>query len=205
MMLTLLATSLDRILHGRSDWQPEAPASSVAIFAGDARLFPHTIGLGVISQAGCSKRAHESATVADNQLISLNAINTTGSNQVVTVSNAHVLGTSSIWGTAQSIFGTPFGNVPRNAVERCDSEHWQFFCKFKNFKSWREHANFEMHATALNAFNHFKLLLRLIPAWNTPVLGGTPGGGTGFGLANVSLRLLGRTVVCGWQDSPSNT
>jgi hypothetical protein len=54
---------------------------------------------------------------------------------------------------AQGVFGTPFGNVPRNGLRDAISN----IANISVFKTIRlgERVNFEMHATALNAFNHF--------------------------------------------------
>ncbi len=71
------------------------------------------------------------------------------------------------------------------------------FSVFKNFKLG-EHANFEMHATALNALNHFNFS-SVDPGLEHAGLGGIPGGGIGFGLPNVTSA-TGRTRVCWWQD-----
>jgi hypothetical protein len=54
---------------------------------------------------------------------------------------------------AQSVFGTPFGNVPRNPSRDAISNIANASI-FKNFKLG-EHAKFEMHITLNNAFNHF--------------------------------------------------
>jgi hypothetical protein len=54
---------------------------------------------------------------------------------------------------SQSVFGTPFGNVPRNPLRDAKSN----LANASIFKTFRlgEHANFEMHLTLNNAFNHF--------------------------------------------------
>ena len=72
-----------------------APVDSVGIFAGDAcALFG----------AGCS--------LANTQLISLNALNSPAGT-VTTVTNSQVRYIANT-GVAETIFGTPFGNAPRN-------------------------------------------------------------------------------------------
>jgi hypothetical protein len=119
-----------------------ADPTKVGIYAGDACLL-----FGV----ACSTSA--------TQLISWNALNTgsTGSlltcptcvspitnNDVRFIFNAR---------TSQAIFGTPFGNVPRNALSdaisnRLDASVW------KTLKLG-ERGSFEMRMTATNALNHF--------------------------------------------------
>ncbi|HJT53670.1 MAG TPA: hypothetical protein VJ848_07445, partial [Candidatus Angelobacter sp.] len=55
--------------------------------------------------------------------------------------------------TAQTLFGTPFGNVPRNPLRDAKSNLANASI-YKNFRLG-EHTNFEMHLTMNNAFNHF--------------------------------------------------
>ncbi|HEY6308274.1 MAG TPA: TonB-dependent receptor [Candidatus Angelobacter sp.] len=131
-----------------------APANTVGIMAGDACSFFGNIG-GV-----CALPA--------TQLISFNALNAqigptngpgtlgclrgVGTCPLVTVTNNDVK--FIINGkAAQSVFGTPFGNVPRN-VQTDAISNIVNLSVYKNFRLG-EHATFEMHATALNAFNHF--------------------------------------------------
>jgi hypothetical protein len=91
-----------------------------------------------------------------NQLISVNAINnninTTGTsgtpvpvskNQVRFIING---------GTAQSIFGTPFGNMARNIVQDARTNIANVSVS-KNFKI-RERASFEFRASCVNVLNH---------------------------------------------------
>jgi hypothetical protein len=54
-------------------------------------------------------------------------------------------------GAAQSIFGTPFGNVPRN-IEQNDMTSLANVSVFKNIK-FTERVAFEFHATAENVLN----------------------------------------------------
>jgi len=122
---------------------PNAPANSVGIFAGDACLL---FGVG---GAGCSKTS--------TQLISLNALNSGGA-FFGTLTNIVPVTTNDLRfivnaRTAQSVFGTPFGNVPRNPL-RDAVTNIANFSVFKQFK-FNERSNFEVRATALNAFNHF--------------------------------------------------
>lgn len=133
---------------------PNAPANSVGIFAGDScTLF------GI----GCAQ--------PPNQLINLSAVNgqpliALSKNDVRFIANT---------GIAQSIFGTPFGNVPRNSL-RDAIQNVANFAVYKRIKLG-ERATFEMHATALNVFNHFNF------ASIDPFLddvGSTVGFGAGF-------------------------
>src|SRR5262249_10379945 len=55
--------------------------------------------------------------------------------------------------TAQSVFGTPFGNVPRNALRDAISNRMDASI-YKDIKLG-ERVTFQIHATALNALNHF--------------------------------------------------
>src|SRR5207237_6198294 len=54
---------------------------------------------------------------------------------------------------AQSVFGTPFGNMPRNS-QRDAITNIANLSVFKNFKLG-ERSNLEIRGTALNALNHF--------------------------------------------------
>ncbi len=112
-----------------------APSNAVGVFAGDA--------CNLFSDVGqCS--------LAPNTLVSLNALNATSpaavpvtNNQVRFITNAAV---------AQSIFGTPFGNAPRNSLTDAITNVANASI-FKRFK-FNEHTSFEFHATALNVLNH---------------------------------------------------
>lgn len=133
-----------------------APLSSVGIFCGDAHA---------LFGANC-------ASVGNNQLISLNALNSNGS--VVAVNNNNVRFIENT-GIAQQLFGTPFGNVGRNSVRDAISNVANLSV-FKRFKLG-ERATFEAHATALNVFNHYNF------SAVDPFLGdaGLATNGTGFG------------------------
>jgi hypothetical protein len=116
---------------------PNAPVSSVGIFAADAC---GTFGVGCAAPPG--------------QLISLNAINNQaiGANLVVPVTTNDVRWIAN-GGQAEKIFGTPFGNVPRNSAQDAISNIGNFSV-FKRFKI-SEKTGFEFHATMVNVFNHF--------------------------------------------------
>ena len=119
-----------------------APQTAVGAFAGDVcRLFDNGTG------AACA--------TAPNTLISLNADTgciaaggpcpavTITKNQVRFIMNSLV---------AQSVFGTPFGDTPRNPV-RDAITNVANFSVFKHFKL-SERASFEFHTAFLNVFNH---------------------------------------------------
>lgn len=149
-----------------------APSTAVGIFALD--------GCNIFG-VGCSS--------APNQLISANAaqlgnvVNVT-KNDVRFIINA---------GEAQSIFGTPFGNTPRNPVQDAMSNIGNFSV-LKRLKL-SERASFEFRATMLNVFNHPNF------ASVDPFLedAGLSGAATGFGdptLTNSTPRtiLFGGTI-----------
>lgn len=110
-----------------------APSNTVGIFCGDA-----------IGAAGCA-----TAGLSANQLISLNALNANGSTVAVTNSQVRFIANT---GIAQSVFGTPFGNVPRNYLRDGISNTANFTIS-KRIKL-SERASFEFHTTFLNVFNH---------------------------------------------------
>jgi hypothetical protein len=110
-----------------------APVDSVGIFAGDAC---NEFG------AGC--------LLAPTQLISLNAINT-GDTAGTPVTNNQVRYIANT-GIAETVFGTPFGNTPRN-IGRDAPLNFLNAAVTKRVK-FNERASFEFRFTALNALNH---------------------------------------------------
>jgi len=108
-----------------------APATAVGIMCADA------LGAG-----GCGP-------TGDATILSLNALNKTG--DVVTVSKDQVRFIINAL-ESQTVFGTPFGNTPRNPVTNAISNIGNLSI-FKNIKLG-EHANFEFHTTFLNVLNH---------------------------------------------------
>jgi hypothetical protein len=118
-----------------------APETAVGVFCGDAGVCP--------------------GTMPATQLISLTALGQTcfnadpnvasGPCNVVTVTPKDVRFILNA-GTAQSVFGTPFGNTPRNPVADAISNIGNFSI-YKKFKI-SERASFDFHATALNVLNH---------------------------------------------------
>ncbi|HZU32154.1 MAG TPA: TonB-dependent receptor [Candidatus Angelobacter sp.] len=111
----------------------KAPVDSVGIFAGDAcALFG----------AGCS--------LSSTQLLSLNALNAP-TPAVTAVSNNQVRYIANT-GVAQSVFGTPFGNAPRNIGR--DAPLNFLNASVTKMVKFNERASFEFRFTAQNALNH---------------------------------------------------
>jgi Carboxypeptidase regulatory-like domain len=145
---------------------PSAPINAVGIFAGDAC---NVFGVG--------------CTLATNQLISMNAINSTdaailaaGNVKTVTKDQVRFIMNGFV---AQKIFGTPFGNTPRNPVQDAITNIANFSV-FKRFKIG-ESRSFEFHTTLQNAFNHqnFQSV--------DPILEDASDNTTPFGYGNPSL------------------
>jgi hypothetical protein len=116
-----------------------APSASVGIFAADAcTLF-----------GACTTAASNPTAV-----LSLNALNQTptgGTPIETTVTNSQVRFIVN-GGEAQTVFGTPFGNAPRNFNQDAITNIANLSV-YKRLK-FSEHVNFEVHATAANVFNH---------------------------------------------------
>jgi hypothetical protein len=109
-----------------------APASAVGIYAADACN---------IFNVGCAD--------TPNTLLSLNAINATGADTPVSSKQVRFIANGA---EADSIFGTPFGNVGRNTLR----DYWTNtgnFALFKNFKI-KERVTLMWHMQMLNVFNH---------------------------------------------------
>ena len=161
-----------------------AASNAVGIFAGDACL------RGVAGVAGTTLTCALPAT----QLVSLNALNSISAagaaqpsivnvtaNDVRFIMNAR---------TAQQVFGTPFGNSPRNSLVDAPSN----IANMTVIKSMKigEKANFEMRLTANNVFNHFNF------ANVDPFLNDAGKGQFGTDFANPSVTAAnGRTVFVG--------
>jgi len=111
---------------------PSAPITQVGIFAADA-----CNGFGI----GCDQAA--------TTLLSLNAINATGSETVVTNKDVRFIANTP---TANTVFGTPFGNVARNYAR----DAWSNIGNFQFFKTIKVKENFKVqwHMSMLNVFNH---------------------------------------------------
>jgi hypothetical protein len=147
---------------------PSAPANTVGIFAGDACTLANN---GALPMVACS-------IASPNQLISLNALNAAtpsalpvANNQVRYIANT---------GIAESIFGTPFGNVPRNYGTDAPLNYLNLSAT--KLVRFNERASFEFRFTALNVFNHAN--------FNTVVpnveQAGNPSFGAGFGTPSLT-------------------
>lgn len=118
----------------------QAPSTSVGIFAGDAcNIF-----------GACTTSATNPTA-----LLSLNAINQTATgaaapNEVTVASNQVRYIVNS--GTSEAVFGTPFGNAPRNIAQDALTNIGNVSV-FKQIK-FSERVGFEFHATAINVLNH---------------------------------------------------
>jgi hypothetical protein len=120
-----------------------APTGSVGAFAPDACN---------AAVSGCSVTTKAAiAALPATQLVSINALNaatptvvTVSKDQVQLIVNAR---------ESQLVFGTPFGNMPRNPFRDARSNLLNGTV-YKNFKLG-ERANFEVHLTMNNALNHF--------------------------------------------------
>jgi Carboxypeptidase regulatory-like domain len=152
-----------------------APANTVGIFASD--LCRSFLGGAPSADPTFEHRPGACNTLLTpaNALLSFNAMNvnpaTGGTGQLIgpgTQVSATNPGPGSIapqtvntnqvryiinGGMSQSMFGTPFGNVSRNAI----SDAIQNIANVEVFKNFKlgERAGFEIHLSAINAFNHF--------------------------------------------------
>jgi hypothetical protein len=111
---------------------PSAPATSVGIFAGD---------LCLLDGAGCM--------LPTSQLVDLGAFDVSGAVNNVTKSQIRYIVNG---GTADSIYGTPFGNVGRNTARDAWTNTGNFTL-FKNIK-FTERNILQFHMTMNNVFNH---------------------------------------------------
>jgi hypothetical protein len=118
-----------------------AQLGQVGIFAGDACAFFASTG----AEPVCTAPATD--LISLNQL-NLNGAGLTGPVSPVTNNDVRYIVNG---GAAQSIFGTPFGNVPRN-IEQNDMTSLANVSVFKNIK-FTERVAFEFHATAENVLN----------------------------------------------------
>ena len=137
-----------------------APATQVGIFASDACALFVT---GSFSSPGDPVHMCDSNFVSPTTLISLtdlnklftdpnfNPVTFAASFTPATVTNKQVRFITNA-ATAQTVFGTPFGDSPRNPV-RDEITNIANFSIIKNIKLG-EKANFEFHTTFLNVFNH---------------------------------------------------
>jgi len=121
---------------------PSAPRNTVGAFAGDACFVFGVTGTEPV------------CTITPTTLVSVNALNASGAGITgapVTINPRqarYILN----GGAAQSVFGTPFGNVPRNLVQDAISNLVNLSVS-KNTKI-NERTSFEFRASFINAFNH---------------------------------------------------
>lgn len=109
-----------------------ASASQVGIFAGDACLL-----FGV----GC--------TESPTQLISFNAVNASNTDVQVTSKQVRYIANTAI---ANSVFGSPFGNAPRNGSRDAFTNIGNFSI-YKNIR-FNDRAFLQWHMTMTNVLNH---------------------------------------------------
>lgn len=114
-----------------------APVTQVGVFGTDACAFFAVTGTEPFCAAGVA-----------HTLLSVNAINSSGAAVPVTNNDVRFILNG---GTAQTVFGTPFGNVPRN-IEQDAITSIGNLSVFKNIK-FSERVALELHATALNVLN----------------------------------------------------
>jgi Carboxypeptidase regulatory-like domain len=116
-----------------------APADSVGVYAADACAYAAAVNPGWAAACGATP----------TQLISVNALNASGAATPVTNNQVRYIANGA---TADSIFGTPFGNVPRNAGRDFHTNIGNFSL-FKNIK-FTERDWLQWHMTMTNVFNH---------------------------------------------------
>jgi hypothetical protein len=116
-----------------------APQTAVGAFAGDACFDLAITG----SEPVCN--------IAPTTLVNFTALgkDINSAPQTVTKNDVRFIVNAS---TAQSVFGTPFGNTPRNLPQDAITNTANFSV-FKKFK-FNEHASFEFRMSMLNALNH---------------------------------------------------
>lgn len=112
-----------------------APVDSVGIFCAD-----------VLGTAGCT-----SGGFSPTQLFSLNSLNANPAAQPVTVTSDQVRYIANT-GTAESVFGTPFGNAPRNVGRDAPLNYLN--ASLSKVVKFNERSSFEFRFTAQNALNH---------------------------------------------------
>lgn len=112
-----------------------APQTAVGIYAADAC---NNFGVG--------------CTLAANQLISMNAIN--NGDQVGTATTSKNVRFIVNGLEADTIYGTPFGNVGRNTLRGWKTNNVNLSL-IKNIKFW-ERVSLQLHLDAQNAFNHLQ-------------------------------------------------
>jgi hypothetical protein len=151
-----------------------APSTAVGIFAGDAcNVF------GAVGSTAATTAVSCGGTMPDTTLISMNAINSASApSPVVPVSKDQVRFIMNGF-TAQKVFGTPFGNTPRNNVQDAITNIANASV-FKRFKIG-ESRSFEFHTTFQNVFNHANFQTV------DPILEDASDSSTPFGFGNPAL------------------
>jgi hypothetical protein len=117
---------------------PAAPADQVGIYAGDLCSYSTT---PTAPGVGCD--------LAPNALLSFNQFNASGAGTPVTTSQVRYIANAP---TANSIYGTPFGNVRRNAARDAKTNYGNVSL----YKSVviTERTRLQAHVTVQNVFNH---------------------------------------------------
>jgi hypothetical protein len=118
-----------------------AAQTAVGAFAGDACALVSVTGTEPVCNPAIAK-----------QLVSINSLNILGANSTPVFVNKNQVRFIMNGGTAQSIFGTPFGNAARNIVQDARTNIANLAVS-KNFKI-KERASFEFRATCTNILNH---------------------------------------------------
>jgi hypothetical protein len=118
-----------------------APQTAVGAFAGDACALVAVTGTEPVCNPAIA-----------NQLVSINSLNVLGVNSTPVFVNKNQVRFIMNGGTAQGIFGTPFGNTPRNIVQDARTNIGNLAVS-KMFKI-KERASFEFRATTVNVLNH---------------------------------------------------
>jgi len=121
----------------------KAPSTSVGAFAGDACLILQIEGLANGSEPVCN--------INPQTLVLLNPLSQNSASQPVTITKnqARFIVNAT---TAEQVFGTPFGDTPRNPVSDA-IQNIANVSVAKNFKI-TERSSFEFRMSVLNAFNH---------------------------------------------------
>ncbi|HET9838800.1 MAG TPA: TonB-dependent receptor [Candidatus Angelobacter sp.] len=138
---------------------PNASPTSVGIFCGDlAALFGVS---GPNRQTFCSSVGGIGGLLSFNALNAPQAADPRGCLRGIASCTLTPASVSSVkyiinMRTAETIFGTPFGNVPRNSEVDAPSNRLDASIR-KNLKLG-ERSNFEMRMTATNALNHFNFV-----------------------------------------------
>jgi hypothetical protein len=127
-----------------------APQNTVGIFAGDYCM----AFLGAVPAPGQTRTPSICNTNNMNPttLLSLNALQNPSGSTIVPIASNNVRFIVNAR-FAQQVFGTPFGNSPRNALTDAPSNIANATL-IKGIKMG-ERANFELRLTANNVFNHF--------------------------------------------------